>query len=170
VQDALDGVLFIDEAYTLSVENGARDFGQEAIDTLLKRMEDFRERLVVIVAGYPDEMKRFIDSNPGLKSRFSRFFYFDHYKPEELLQIFDIFAGNASFTLTGPARRKLLSDLKELHKRRDKSFGNGRLVRNLFERIIERQANRIANVSPLTDQILCSITKQDIPDFEEIDA
>ncbi|MFP4010641.1 MAG: AAA family ATPase [Spirochaetaceae bacterium] len=169
VQQALDGVLFIDEAYTLSPRSAGSDFGQEAIDTLLKRMEDFRDRLVVIVAGYPDEMQDFIESNPGLQSRFSRYFYFDHYAPRELLQIFDIFADNSSFTLTQGARRELLRLITHFYRRRDRSFGNGRFVRNLFERIVEKQANRISSVSPLTDKVLCSITKHDIPRLEEFD-
>ncbi len=167
VNEALDGVLFIDEAYTLSPRGAGKDFGQEAIDTLLKRMEDYRDRLVVIVAGYPDEMNDFIGSNPGLQSRFSRYFYFDHYTPEELLKIFDIFASNASFNLTAPARRELLSILSAFYRKRDKSFGNGRFVRNLFEKTVEKQANRISSITPLTDQILCSITKHDIPTRED---
>jgi len=168
VQEALDGVLFIDEAYALSpAESHGKDFGQEAIDTLIKRMEDHRDRLVVIVAGYPDEMQRFIDSNPGLKSRFNRYFYFDHYSPEELMQILNIFTENALFTLTKPARRAMLTLLTELHEQRDKSFGNGRLVRNLFEKTVEKQANRISSISSLTDEILCSITKKDIPTVAE---
>ncbi len=169
INDALDGVLFIDEAYTLSPRNAGKDFGQEVIDTLLKRMEDHRDRLAVVVAGYTDEMQDFITSNPGLKSRFGRYFYFDNYSPAELLQIFDIFVDNATFTITPGARREFLRILGIFHERRDRSFGNGRLVRNLFERIVEKQANRIAEVSPLTDEILCTITKRDIPAAEEID-
>lgn len=167
VTEALDGVLFIDEAYSLSPRGAGKDFGQEAIDTLLKRMEDYRDRLVVIVAGYPDEMNDFIHSNPGLQSRFSRYFYFDHYTPEELLRIFDIFASNASFNLTAPARRELLAIMSLFYKKRDKGFGNGRFVRNLFEKTVEKQANRISSITPLTDQILCSITKYDIPTRED---
>ncbi|MFP4430001.1 MAG: AAA family ATPase [Spirochaetaceae bacterium] len=167
VQEALDGVLFVDEAYTLSPEGTGNDFGQEAVDTLLKRMEDFRDRLVVIVAGYPDEMHRFIDSNPGLKSRFSRYFFFDHYEPDNLLAILDLFLEGARLTLTHPARREARNLLVHFYRRRDKSFGNGRFVRNLFERIVEKQANRISTVSPLTDEVLCSITKPDIPTIEE---
>ncbi|MCP4134970.1 MAG: AAA family ATPase [bacterium] len=163
VQKSLDGILFIDEAYSLSPPDGGKDFGQEAIDAILKRMEDYRERFVVIVAGYPDEMKKFIYSNPGLKSRFSRYFYFDHYEPEELIQIFDIFSNNVSFVVTPEARDKLLSLLGEFYVTRDKTFGNGRLVRNIFEKIVERQANRIAGITPLTDEILCSITEEDVP-------
>ena len=107
VQKALDGVLFIDEAYALIPDDiGGRDFGQEAVNTILKRMEDYRDRLVVIVAGYTDEMDRFILSNPGLKSRFSRYFYFDHYKPEELLKIFDSFCKNAEFRVPGRRARQ----------------------------------------------------------------
>jgi flagellar motor protein MotB len=168
VQDAMGGVLFIDEAYTLAMNKGDKDFGQEAIDTLLKRMEDHRDEIAVIVAGYPDEMKKFINSNPGLRSRFNRFFYFDHYTPEELLQIFDIFMQNASFTLTGPGRRAVLALLAQFHGGRNKSFGNGRFVRNLFERMVERQANRIASITPLTEQVLCSLTKADVPSPEEL--
>jgi hypothetical protein len=168
VQDSMGGVLFIDEAYTLAMNKGDKDFGQEAIDTLLKRMEDHRDEIAVIVAGYPDEMKKFINSNPGLKSRFNRFFYFDHYTPRELLQIFDIFMENASFTLTGPGRRAVLNLMSEFHGGRNKSFGNGRFVRNLFERMVERQANRIASITPLTEQVLCSLTKADVPPAQEL--
>ncbi|MFP4510443.1 MAG: AAA family ATPase [Spirochaetaceae bacterium] len=167
VQKALDGVLFIDEAYALNPRSGDKDFGQEVIDTLLKRMEDNRERLVVIAAGYPDEMNEFIDSNPGLKSRFSRYFYFEHYTPQELLQIFDLFAEGSSFRLTANARRSVLQLITGLYEQRSRSFGNGRMVRNLFENIMERQANRISKVSPLTDEILCTITKRDIPKIGE---
>lgn len=167
VQKALDGVLFIDEAYALNPRSGDKDFGQEVIDTLLKRMEDNRERLVVIAAGYPDEMNEFIDSNPGLKSRFSRYFYFEHYTPAELLQIFDVFAEGSSFRLTANARRSVLQLITGLYEQRGRSFGNGRMVRNLFENIMERQANRISRVTPLTDEILCTITKRDIPKIGE---
>ena len=169
VQKALDGVLFIDEAYTLAPDSiGGQDFGQEVIDTVLKRMEDHRERLVVIVAGYTDEMQRFIDSNPGLRSRFSRYFYFDHYSPDELLAIFDIQCKNAAFTVDDGARGRMKALLEHFHSKRDRAFGNGRLVRNLFEKIVERQANRIAAITPLTDEVLCSITAADIPEREDI--
>lgn len=169
VQKALDGMLFIDEAYTLSPPDAmGKDFGQEAIDAILKRMEDYRDRLVVIVAGYPDEMERFINSNPGLKSRFSRYFYFDHYTPEELLSIFDIFSANVSFSVTEKAKETLLELLKVCYDERTRSFGNGRLVRNIFEKIVEKQANRIAAISPLTDEILCTIESDDVPLRDEI--
>jgi stage V sporulation protein K len=131
-------------------------------------MEDQRERLVVIVAGYPDEMKRFIESNPGLKSRFSRYFYFTDYKPLELISIFEIFCKNAAYTLTGPARAKLLELLRKLYAAKDRTFGNGRLVRNIFEKVIENQANRLVKISPLTGEILSSIQKADIPTEQEL--
>jgi SpoVK/Ycf46/Vps4 family AAA+-type ATPase len=167
VQKALDGVLFIDEAYSLVPDNAGSDFGREAIDTILKRMEDYRDRLVVIVAGYTDEMERFIDSNPGLKSRFNRYFYFDHYSPEDLYRIFEIFIRNASFVPDEKAVAKLKLLLAAMHKKRDRAFGNGRLVRNIFEKTVERQANRIAGITPLTGEVLCAIIEADIPDEGE---
>jgi AAA+ superfamily predicted ATPase len=167
VNQALDGILFIDEAYTLKGGDGGKDFGQEAIDVLLKRMEDMRDRLIVIVAGYPDEMKGFINSNPGLKSRFNRFFYFEHYTPEEMIKIFEIFSKNVEFVLNDKARKKLLALLTDAYQKRDRSFGNGRLVRNIFELVLERQANRLAKITPLTEELLCSVTDEDIPDKME---
>ncbi len=170
VEQALDGILFIDEAYALKPRGGSgNDFGQEAIETILKRMEDQRERLVVIVAGYPDEMKQFIESNPGLKSRFSRYFYFKDYKPEELIKIFAIFCKNAAYKLTKQARTKLLELLKSLYAKKDRTFGNGRLARNIFEKVIENQANRLVKITPLTDEILSTIQKADIPSEKELE-
>ena len=164
VQSALDGVLFIDEAYALVPrDSGGRDFGQEAIDTLLKRMEDYRDRLVVIVAGYTDEMETFIESNPGLKSRFSRYFFFNDYLPEELLAIYDKMATKSHFKLTTEANQQLLGVFEELYDSRDRTFGNGRLVRNLFEKTLENQANRLAVMSNLTDEGLTTLVLDDIP-------
>jgi AAA+ superfamily predicted ATPase/uncharacterized protein YerC len=163
VDSALDGVLFIDEAYALVPREAGRDFGQEAIDVLLKRMEDYRDRLVVIVAGYTDEMETFIESNPGLKSRFNRYFYFNDYTPEELLAIFERMSGKSHFKLTLEAREKLLKIFNQLYDNRDKNFGNARMVRNLFEKSIEKQANRLAVLSSLTDEVLTTLVPEDIP-------
>lgn len=164
VKDAMDGVLFIDEAYTLKPENDGSDYGQEAIDSLLKRMEDNREKLVVIVAGYKDEMDRFLNSNPGMKSRFNRYFYFDNYKPEELLLIFKKMIKDGSYTITPGGEIKLLSLLTTQFNNKDKTFGNGRLVRNIFEKCVERQANRLASLSSFTDSDLISLEESDIPE------
>ncbi len=162
VESALDGVLFIDEAYTLKPVGYGNDFGQEAIDTLLKRMEDYRDRLVVIVAGYGNEMNRFINSNPGLKSRFSRYFHFEDYTAEELLLIFQSFCDQHSYTLTDAAKEVLLTQFKQLYDHRDKSFGNGRLVRNMFEKTIEKQANRLVNIPNVSSYAMQQILPEDI--------
>jgi SpoVK/Ycf46/Vps4 family AAA+-type ATPase len=169
VNSALDGVLFIDEAYALVPEESGRDFGQEAIDILLKRMEDYRDRLVVIVAGYTDEMTTFIESNPGLESRFNRYFYFKDYTPEELLAIYEKMGEKSHFKLTAAAREKLHKLLENLYINRDRNFGNGRLIRNLFEKTIERQANRLAVLSNFTDEVLTTIEPDDIPTQFESD-
>jgi len=163
VKTALDGVLFIDEAYALSPADGGSDFGQEAIDVLLKRMEDYRDRLVVIVAGYTDEMSNFIESNPGLKSRFNRYFYFSDYTPEELTAIFNKLCAKSHFTLTPEAQTQIYTLLEQLYLNRDRTFGNARLVRNLFEKTIERQANRLAVLSALPDEVLTTLLLEDIP-------
>src|SRR3989304_2535038 len=163
VNSALDGVLFIDEAYALKPAGSGSDFGQEAIDVLLKRMEDNRDRLVVIVAGYSDEMQRFIEANPGLKSRFNRYFYFEHYNPAELLAISEKFCKDGDYILTAGAKEKLKTVFDALYAKKDRTFGNGRLVRNIFEKIIERQCNRIAHIAPLTHEILTTLTDDDIP-------
>ena len=143
LQSALGGVLFIDEAYALSSGSGENDFGHEVIDTLLKAMEDHRESLVVIVAGYPEPMKLFIDSNPGLRSRFNHYIAFDDYGPAELAAIFESFCAAAEYTPEPAARELLLEKLGALHRAR-KTGDNGRFVRNLFERCLEVQAERLA--------------------------
>ncbi|TAF08722.1 MAG: AAA family ATPase [Nostocales cyanobacterium] len=162
VKSALDGVLFIDEAYALAPAASGKDFGQEAIDTLLKRMEDYRDRLVVIVAGYSEEMSRFINANPGLQSRFNRYFYFEDYKPEELLNIFEGICKQQHYRITPRGKEKLLQQVTKLYNEKDKSFGNGRLVRNIFEKIIERQANRLVTLSQVNKEMMMTITWEDI--------
>ena len=143
IDSALDGVLFIDEAYTLS-RSAENDFGQEAIDTLLKRMEDDRDRLVVIIAGYTDEIKTFVNSNPGLASRFNRYIDFPDYTPAELVEIFKHMVAKYDYTLSADADVTLKECIAQAVSKKDARFGNGRFVRNLFEKAIERQANRLA--------------------------
>ena len=161
IDSALDGILFIDEAYSL-VDGGNSDYGKEAIATLLKRMEDDRDRLVVILAGYTDDMKRFIDSNPGLQSRFNRYIEFPDYSTEELFQIFESSTKKYEYSLTEEAASVLKAILNNAVEHKDKNFGNGRFVRNLFEKVIENQANRISSVSDITAESLATIEVEDI--------
>jgi len=144
IDKALDGVLFIDEAYTLARNDGQDPFGQEAIDTLLKRMEDDRSRLVVIVAGYTDEMKAFIESNPGLSSRFNRYIEFPDYSEAELLEIFKRLAEKQKLELSTEFENALKALFSRVVAKGDSSFGNGRGVRNLYEKTLVNQANRLA--------------------------
>jgi len=163
VGKALDGLLFIDEAYSLIPEEGGNDFGREAVDTLLKRMEDYRDRLVVVVAGYPAEMERFLESNPGLASRFGKRFAFDDFSPAELEAIFLRFVEDTGMRLTDAALAKLRVFLKVSWEARDQTFGNGRFVRNYYERALERQADRLAPFPELTVEMLSSIEEGDLP-------
>lgn len=163
ITKAMDGVLFIDEAYALAPIDGGKDFGQEAIDILLKRMEDHRDKLVVIAAGYPVEMDRFLQSNPGLQSRFNRHFTFEDYKPDELLAIYQGFLDKAAMRLSEEAKTAWLAELTRLYGQRGRNFGNGRLVRNLFEKTLENQANRLAAIADLTEDLLSTVEAADLP-------
>lgn len=161
VDSALDGVLFIDEAYSLVGEN-KDDFGKEAVATLIKRMEDNRERLIVILAGYTNEMKEFINTNPGFESRFNRYVEFADYQPNELEAIFKLQCAKLDYKLTEGAEAKLKNNLAAAFGKREKSFGNGRFVRNMFEKTIEAQANRLSSTNTLTKEILTTIVEEDI--------
>jgi SpoVK/Ycf46/Vps4 family AAA+-type ATPase len=163
VDSALDGVLFIDEAYSLVGEN-KDDFGKEAVATLIKRMEDDRDKLILILAGYTQEMKTFIDTNPGFKSRFNRYIEFKDYSPDELEAIYKLQCSKLDYILTDDADKKLREIVATAFATRDKFFGNGRFARNIFEKTLERQANRIASVPSLTKEILTTITVEDIPE------
>ena len=162
IDSALDGVLFIDEAYSL-VSGGDNDYGKEAIATLLKRMEDNRDRLVVILAGYSKEMQTFIDSNPGLQSRFNRYIDFPDYSAEELYQIFELNLKRFDYKISTDATTPLQEYLVKAVANKDKHFGNARFVRNLFEKTIEQQANRLSKEVNLTHDILSEIRAVDIP-------
>lgn len=145
IKDSLDGILFIDEAYSLASQSSAGgDFGKESIDTLLKQMEDKRERLAVIVAGYAEPMKGFIGANPGLESRFTRYIHFEDYKPDDLFLIFKRFCATEDFDLDEDASRHAHEMLVTLYDRRDENFGNGRVVRNIFDAVKEAQAERLS--------------------------
>ncbi len=162
VDSAMNGVLFIDEAYALVPEHSTQDYGQEAISTLLKRMEDNRDSLVVIIAGYSNEMQRFIDSNPGLQSRFTRYINFPDYTAEELVRIFYMYMKKNEYTLSKEADAMLREKLEYAVAHKDRNFGNARYVRNIFEKTIEQQANRLAKQTGLSKEQLTELTSEDL--------
>ena len=168
IQEALGGVLFIDEAYSLA--NDKEDsYGKEAIETILKAMEDHREELVVIVAGYDNLMHSFIDSNPGLRSRFNKYFYFPDYNGEELLRILQRFCESNGYNLSEDSIPMLTEKLNEMFENREEHFGNARTIRNLFEHTINNQANRLASNNRITDAELMELSLEDIMNaLEEI--
>lgn len=165
IQRALGGILFIDEAYSLAPERSENDFGQEAIDTILKAMEDHRDDFVVIVAGYDNLMPRFIDSNPGLKSRFNKYIFFPDYNEEELFLIFKTFLQKNDYVIDDDAAELVKQHLSKLYLNRDDNFGNARDVRNLFEKMISNQANRLMNTELSSNDIIARIT---VEDFQNI--
>lgn len=162
IDEALDGVLFVDEAYTLIDESGQDQYGREAVQTLLKRMEDQRGRLVVILAGYPNEMDKMIRSNPGLSSRVGTTMHFDDYGPEALCRIFELIAKKSKYTLPTESRRRLMRGFTYLYMKRDRHFGNGRTSRNSFERSVRRLANRLAAMKEVNHELLTTLEAEDI--------
>jgi SpoVK/Ycf46/Vps4 family AAA+-type ATPase len=165
VDQAMGGVLFIDEAYTLKSSDGDT-FGSEAIDTLLKRLEDDRGKFVCIVAGYTEQMHDFIDSNPGLKSRFTQTIHFDDYTPDELTEIFLNLAKKKEFSVDEDTRGAIHRQFEQLYLRRDKNFGNAREARRIFDETIERQSQRLVtlmNDPGFQEKDMFCITKEDLP-------
>ncbi len=165
IDSALGGVLFIDEAYTLC-SNDNDSFGSEAIDTLLKRLEDDRGKFVCIVAGYTEQMHTFIDSNPGLKSRFTQTIHFDDYNPDELTQIFVNLAAKKSMVIDEPTRDAIHRQFEQLYLRRDKNFGNAREARRIFDEAVEKQSQRLVSLMSdpnFKEEDMYRITADDLP-------
>lgn len=160
INEAMGGVLFIDEAYSLA--KGESDFGQEAIDTLLKAMEDNRDDFVVIVAGYTKQMEAFLLSNPGLKSRFNKSILFEDYTEEELLDIFNLFCHKYGLRLSEDAKRNLVVFLSTICSEKTENFANAREIRNLFERSIVNQANRLGDLETISNDELEEIVSSDL--------
>ena len=160
VHRALDGVLFIDEAYALLGDD--KDFGPEAINTLLKLMEDYRDRLIVIVAGYTDRMTAFLESNPGLKSRFNKFIHFEDYTAPEMARIFEYMLQKAEYRATEAARTEIEKVMRSLSDSRHEHFGNARVVRNLFEHMQQEHANRLSSIAEPSREELLTIEATDI--------
>lgn len=163
VDSAIGGILFIDEAYSLADGQDGKDYGHEAIATLLKRMEDNRDNLIVIVAGYPEKMEKFLNSNPGFRSRFNRFIEFRDYSPEELKDIFLYECGKYGLVPEEGIDRILTAYFQKILLQKDPYFANGRAVRNLFEQTLVNQANRFEDRTDLTDRELMLILKEDLP-------
>lgn len=164
VNEALDGVLFIDEAYALVQDGSAKDFGAEAVATLLKSMEDHRDRLAVIVAGYPADMDRFLDSNAGLRSRFTTVIEFPDYTAAELHQIFRLMCGRHGYELTPEADEKVRVTITAIYNARKTGFGNAREMRNFFEQCTGLHASRLAAAGRDPDRAaLTTLTPRDIP-------
>ena len=160
IDEAMGGILFIDEAYTLA--KGENDFGQEAIDILLKAMEDHRDEFIVIVAGYDEPMETFLQSNPGLKSRFNEYIHFDDYSEEELFMIFGLLCEQNDFRMDLEAQETLKSYLNELCIHKPDNFANGREMRNLFDKSKSAHANRLANLNEISDEDLITFKKDDL--------
>ena len=166
IQEAMGGILFIDEAYMLNQKD--ENFGQEAIDTILKAMEDHRDEFIVIVAGYTQLMKEFVESNPGLKSRFNKFFEFPDYTDEELQAIFELQCKKYQYKLTEEADKAVREEIIRLEESKGENFANAREVRNLFEKIIANQAARVSALEDVDEETLSTITIEDLTDkFEE---
>ena len=168
VKKAIGGVLFIDEAYSLAA-GGENDFGREAIETLLKAMEDHRDELVVIVAGYDGPMEDFIHSNPGLESRFNKYIHFPDYNGPELMAMFRLQCEKNGYSLSPEAETEAGQMFERLYEERDENFGNGRTVRNIFEDAVARQANRVAALEKPGREELMALLPEDLRDIDEED-
>ncbi|MBQ9057679.1 MAG: AAA family ATPase [Atopobiaceae bacterium] len=168
IEEALGGVLFIDEAYALTVDKSQGDFGQEAVDTLLKAMEDHRDDLVVIVAGYTDLMERFLDSNPGLRSRFGTSIHFDDYSSDELFAILEQNLNKQDYHLSPAAKKRARALIKVRVTDKPENFANARDIRNFMERAIANHAVRVANLKDAKEsvEILSTIEADDLEDWE----
>lgn len=164
IKEAMGGILFIDEAYALSASKGENDFGEEAIDTILKAMEDHRDDFIVIVAGYPKLMDDFLHSNPGLESRFNKYLFFEDYNPQELFDIFVSMEKESSLKLDKKAEEFLKGHLEDVYKCRDENFANGRYVRNIFEKVLANQADRLVTIEELSDEDLNTLVIEDFDD------
>ncbi len=162
IDKALGGVLFVDEAYSLVAESGEDAYGDEAVQALLKRMEDDRSRLVVVLAGYPEPMDNLVKSNPGLSSRFQRSFAFPDYTPDELLKIFLGLCRKNQYKLTKDTARKLQEIFTKVVENKDEHFGNGRTVRNLFEQALQRMACRVVQSPKMTEELLTVLQPDDV--------
>jgi SpoVK/Ycf46/Vps4 family AAA+-type ATPase len=158
---ALDGVLFIDEAYSLTPESGQDNYGDEAVQVLLKRMEDYRKRLVVVVAGYTEDMERFVGSNPGLASRFTRTIVFPNYSAEQMVEILERMATSSQYNLDPPLKRLLLNYFEQRCARAGVDFGNAREVRNLFEQLVLAHSNRLSTMDHPATNDLTTLTSED---------
>ena len=166
IKSALGGVLFIDEAYSLA-SGGENDFGRESIETILKAMEDHRDDLIVIVAGYTVPMEKFIHSNPGLESRFNKYFFFPDYNGEQLMEMFRIRCRKNGYTMSEETEKAATAYFTQLYEERNENFGNGRDVRNVFEDMVVRQANRVAAMEEPTKEDLMAVLPEDLEDRDE---
>ena len=161
IKNSLGGILFIDEAYTLARSDNGNDYGQEAIDTILKAMEDNRDDFIVIVAGYPQLMIQFIDSNPGLRSRFNKYIQFEDYSAEELIDIFKLMCKKSDIECTDEAIKYVEQLFKDLVTKKEENFANAREARNLLETAITNQANRLCLLSNPSAEDLKTLTIDD---------